>query len=354
MGKVTKPILLDETGQEIVKTLRAQNAILSGIIRQSAGSLVSWKDVQSLVRQGLAKEVFQIGDQFTVAWRDVATGKTYDVPLDVVSFGDAQLEGGSVVPAMFLQWHYTLPFAIPFDAIEGTIATGTFSNEYFYYRMDGSNVSWLEAGVDYNVGDVIPSDAVYYANEMFAGDGQILKSGYNRWSHSAIRQFLNSSAQQGAWWTAQHYGDLAPAVVSDKAGFLTGFDDEFLSVIGPVAVHTLVSKAAGDGSDETFDTFFLPSSEQVNFTPSGTVGAEDGYFEYWRKATNADGFNNPAVANEYYKVYDVETKNIARAALLRSASLVSTGTIYSISVTGTRGSGACSGSRYVAPVCAIY
>ena len=44
MSQVTKPILLDETGQEIAGALRPQNALLSAMARGSVNALASsWK-----------------------------------------------------------------------------------------------------------------------------------------------------------------------------------------------------------------------------------------------------------------------------------------------------------------------
>ena len=137
MSTVKKPILLDETGKEIVAHMRTQNALLSAIARESINALTSWKDIQAIVRQGLAPEIFLIGDQFIVPWKDVEADKSYDVPLDIVHFGNVELKDGEVVPAMFLQWHYTTPFGVQFDVPEKEVAEGVFSADYSYYVADG-------------------------------------------------------------------------------------------------------------------------------------------------------------------------------------------------------------------------
>lgn len=54
-----------------------------------------------------------------------------------------------------------------------------------------------------------------------------------------MRQWLNSKAGVNAWWAAQHKGDVKPAELATKAGFLTGFDDDFLSCLTPIKIVTI-------------------------------------------------------------------------------------------------------------------
>lgn len=43
---------------------------------------------------------------------------------------------------------------------------------------------------------------------------------------SALRQWLNSDAGAGQWWTPQHDFDMPPAETKTKAGGLTGYENE--------------------------------------------------------------------------------------------------------------------------------
>ena len=316
MSTVKKPILLDETGKEMVSAMRTQNALLGAIARESINALTSWKDIQALVRQGLAKEIFHIGDQFIVPWKDIEADKTYDVPLDIVHFGDVELQDGEIVPAMFLQWHYTLPFSLQFDAPESTASA---------VKDPTDNVS---------------------------------KYGYNRWSHSAVRQFLNSKAGKDAWWTPKHSGDAKPDKLSTKAGFMTGFEDDFLSVIGPIKVTTALNTITDENfgnTEDTYDTFFLPSLEQMYAKPQ-LAGAEGDYFEYWKRATNRTSPNtwHEGGRNPGYITYDIETKKTPQSLRLRSAyrnSSYDTWYVYSDGL--INGLYASSNCRCI-PVCAVH
>ena len=330
MSQVTKPILLDETGKEIAGALRQQNALLSAMARGSVNALASsWKDIHNIVREGLAAEIFHVGDQLIVPWKDVAADKTYEVPLDIVHFGNVTLKNGSVVPAMFLQWHYCTPFGVQFDHQENEQASeSSFLSDYFYYEAytDGegkTRYKLLVEGTDYAVGDSIPNSKVYYHSSIKDSTGYIVNYGYNRWSHSALRQFLNSAKGVNEWWTAQHLGDVAPDQLATKAGFMSGFDEEFLSCLKPIKVTTALNTVTDTeigATEDTYDTFFLPSLEQIYAKPQ-LAGVEGEPFEYWRLAvgkTEPNGWYDSNI-NPAYITYALDAKTSAQNVRLRSA-----------------------------------
>jgi len=359
MSTVKKPILLDETGKEIVSALRTNNAMLSAIARESISKLSSWKDIQALVRQGLAKEIFHIGDQFIIPWKDTAADKSYDVPLDVVHFGDVTLKDGSVVPAMFLQWHYTTPFGVQFDHPEDEVADGVFSTDYSYYikNTDGS-FKLLTVDTDYSIGSAIPTDKTYYRSAIKDTTGNICRYGYNRWSHSAMRQFLNSDKGVNAWWVAQHNGDVAPNELATKAGFMTGFEEDFLSCLSPIKVTTALNTVTDSDigmTEDTYDTFFLPSLEQMYAKPQ-LAGVEGNYFEYWKRATGATKPNEwyEAGKNPGYITYGVDAKTSPRYVRLRSANRYDSSNTWTVTSTGDVSLGGADYASRCAPVCAVY
>lgn len=364
MSQVTKPIMLDETGKGIVNALNKQNALIEAMARNSIAALPQdLKSIRDIVRDGLAEHIFHIGDQLIIKWKDVETNTEYEVPHDIVHFGNVTLKDGSVVPGMFLQWHYCSPFGVQFDHQENEKATeGTYLSDYFYYQQytasDGNTrYKLLVAGTDYTVGESIPSGPDLYHSAIKDPTGYIVNYGYNRWSHSAIRQYLNSAAAKNAWWTAQHAGDVAPNELATKAGFLTGYSEEFLSCIRPVkvttALNTVTDSAVGT-SEDTYDTFFLPSLEQIYGNPQA-AGVEGEYFEYWKQAL---GITSPAswhpTIYEAYKTYAINGKTSAQYVRLRSAFR---GSSYSAWFQGAGGylsyyDGALRAHRF-APVCVI-
>ena len=203
-------IMTEGTLRKILEKIQLQNAYLAAIAGADPGTVTidGWESVSEIVRAGLAPKIFVPGDQFVCKWTDKATGTLYDWVWDVVHMGDVTLENGEVVPGMYLQAHYLTPFGIQFDHEENEKATEpNFLADYSYYTKNPDGSFKLETVV---VGNPIPQETEYFHSAIKDSTGNICRYGYNRWSHSAIRQWLNSSAEKGKWWTAQHLGDVAP------------------------------------------------------------------------------------------------------------------------------------------------
>lgn len=335
----------DDTLKDIAVSLRT----LAGL---NVSDIVDIRQVKAIVQAKKEKEVFQVGDQLCVPWTDVVTGITYNAVMDIVHFGNAELKGGETVNAMYLQWHYTTPFVIQFDAPEAEKATeSTFLEKYNYYTKNSNGSFKLETVV---TGSQIPSDKTYYHNEIKDSTGDICRYGYNRWSHSAIRQWLNSDKAKGEWWSAQHLGDVAPGQATTKAGFLTGFNDDFLSCLTPVKVVTTtnaVSEPDKSVQDITYDKMFLPSMEQMYCAPE--ANGEGEYFEYWKKAT---GRSSPCAQFGTYPeliMYDIANHKAARSTCVRSVRRGNTFYVWKLSSSGAVNSLHVYNNMNYAPVCAI-
>lgn len=364
MSQVTKPMMLDETGKRIADSLELNNALLSAMAKGDVdANITDLGYIHDIVRKGLAPKLFNIGDQIIIPWKDVAADVSYDVPLNVVHFGNVTLKDGTVVPGMYLQWHYCSPFTVQFDAPENEVATeGIFGSDYSYYQAYTNNkgetaYKLLVESTDYAVGDAIPTNDTYYHSAIKDTAGNIVRYGYNRWSHSAIRQFLNSKKGVNEWWEAQHLGDMPPAELATKAGFMTGFGEDFLSIIKPIkvttALNTITDKDLGD-TEDTYDTFFLPSLEQMYAKPQ-LAGAEGEFFEYWKSAT---GLTTPASyyeasRNPGYIHYAIDAKTSAQTVRLRSANCTNSCGTWIVNTTGYLGNGGAYSANRFAPVCVI-
>ena len=99
--------------------------------------------------------------------------------------------------------------------------------------------------------------------------------GNNRYAHSAIRQWLNSSANAGSWWTSQHTYDATPDYATTKDGFMKGFDPYFLDVIGKTSIIVAKNTVTDGGGSETLsdEYFYLMSKQEVG------LGAENNIAE---------------------------------------------------------------------------
>lgn len=346
-------IMKESTLQNISDELQMQNALLAAIANAEPGSIKieSFKMIQELVQAGLAKKIFAIGDQVICSWTDKAANETYDWVWDIVHMSDVTLENGEVVPGMYLKSHYTTPFGIQFDHEENEKATeSTFSADYSYYTKNPDGSYKLEEVV---VGQTIPSDKEYFHSAIKDTTGNICRYGYNRWSHSAIRQWLNSDKDKGAWWTSQHLGDVAPNELNTKAGFLSGFEQDFLSVIKKVKIRTqlngMTDKSIGT-DEETVDLMFLPSKEQLyGSTESGIYNDEA--FAYYKKTTGFDKPKNDECEARIH--YRIDAKSSAQYMRLRSPSRGGSYGTWFAYPTGSLNNGNAYGTYVCSPVCVI-
>ena len=346
-------IMKESTLQNISDELQMQNALLAAIANAEPGSIKieSFKMIQELVQAGLAKKIFAIGDQIICSWTDKAANETYDWVWDIVHMSDVTLENGEVVPGMYLKSHYTTPFGIQFDHEENEKATeSTFSADYSYYTKNPDRSYKLEEVV---VGQTIPSDKEYFHSAIKDTIGNICRYGYNRWSHSAIRQWLNSDKDKGAWWTSQHLGDVAPNELNTKAGFLSGFEQDFLSVIKKVKIRTqlngITDKSIGT-DEETVDLMFLPSKEQLyGSTESGIYNDEA--FAYYKKTTGFDKPKNDECEARIH--YRIDAKSSAQYMRLRSPFRGYSCYAWIASPTGSLSSSNASIAYVCSPVCVI-
>ena len=373
---ITKPILLDETGQKMVDALNQQNAYLQLLTGDKIASLTTdLKAVQRIVRAGNAADVFNIGDQINIPWKDVAGNQDYVMPFDIVHFGDVELKDGSTVPGLWLQSHYATPFDIQFENAEAfycvkeELPAGTYyltltsdwgnnakngkSYQFtltkpvpaggqlrgFVRMPDVAPSSWtvsshkdnktveaietvkvIEGTDGTKLGDMPYSSAPNASATYPLNNMQRTAYGNNRWMNSAYEQWLNSKAAAGAWWTPRDEYDVPPADLKTRPGFMSGFTDDVLSVLQPIKVSTAKNATAYDGSmDETYDTFFLPSLEQM-YTQKQVAGEGD-YWEYWKHALGKSSPNGwyDSNKNDGYKTYAINAKTSPQSVRLRSA-----------------------------------
>ena len=407
MSKVKKPVILDDTGKEIVDVLHRQNLLLDVLANAAIESASSLKEIHNIVRSGNAAKVFNIGDQIIVPWTDKAANRTYQVPLDVVAFGNVDVMHASSIPAMFLQWHYCTPFGVQFDAKEAMyavpaegLAIGTYHfnvptawskilvGDYQFTttqaHTEGQQFVLRSAYVDIEGGltngyidvyangqstEVIASYKITTGNAgtdlgafKAAGDTnlwsmQCANYGYNRWSKSGIRQWLNSAAGIDAWWTQQGVYDRAPSELKTKHGFMSGFEDDFLEILQPIKVTTALNTVTDTGIEEdnledTFDTFFLPALVNENINPQ--LAGEGSTFDYWKKVSQS---STPLAQYGTYpqmRTYGIDNINTPQNVRLRSAIRGNAHHTWLVTSSGyvSNGYGATYSHR-CAPVCAV-
>ena len=376
MSKVTKPVVLDETAKQVVAQIQLQNEILTSLASGINYKPTSIKDVLNVVRAGQASKVFQVGDQIIVPWTDITNGQKYEVPLDITSFGTSTLQDGEELPSMTVQWHYATPFGVQFNqyqaffyATEG-LAAGTY---YIEIGTTWGDKGYCVAGKKYQftltkpvpaggqlagfrgAPDQAPSTwKVYSYNNKtavdaietvsvtegssgtslgvlrFGGDGKLnclqrVAYGYNRWSQSAMRQWLNSEKGVGEWWTPQNDFDRCPDQLTAKAGFLTGFDADFLEVLRPTKVVTVLntitdatSSNSVDPLETTYDKIYLPALEQMSIEPQ--LAGEGTTWDYWKRASSMTTKMKQYQTYPQIRTFAIENHTSPQYVRLRSAN----------------------------------
>lgn len=139
--------------------------------------------------------------------------------------------------------------------------------------------------------------------------------GNNRYLYSNIRQWLNSAAAAGAWYTAQHSADAPPtdANVWDgyndydaQAGFQNDFSANFRNALLSTSLTVVKASVDGGGTETVADKVFLLSATEVGL-------ADEGYAEGSKLALFSDNTSRQAyptalcVSNSEYTYANLRT-----------------------------------------------
>ena len=409
MGKLFK----DETGNKILDSINVQNGLLAQLVRHSAVSEdISWAEVRGIVQSGQADKAFSVGDQLITKLTD--GGTVYDCPWDVMGFGTAKNRSGETIPVMYLQMHYTLPFATSYDAREafyvageGGLAAGTYNIKLgwsqgtmvkdksyqftltealgkgnqllgFIGGWDSAASGWkvavfesasatkpkatlsvMEGSGGANLGTVMqgPNGSLWSFHATAYGN--------NDWEDSNLRQWLNSGA--ASWYSPTHEHDHIPCAdacygpYDAKPGFVSMLPDDFVAAVAEIEVDTARNYVSYGGTSssptvsKTFDRFFLPSLEQhwIACNEASVNGVEGEPWEYWKRARGASSKAPLWQVCKPYVQYALNGKTSPQYSWVRSAYRGDACSPFIVIAGGTVGtSPACRGFR-AAAACAI-
>ena len=317
-------IITDATLKHIAEELETQNALIGAIAGKDPGSMIveSWEDVQQIVASGVADKIFAIGEQLITKYN--YAGTEYECPFDVVGFGTAIVkdDNGNEVekPAMYLQQHYATIESLQYDAPEPNNTL----------NPDGS----------------VNTDVATY--------------GYNRYSESGIRAWLNSAKNAGEWFgsvferngeeVARRTADVAPTQHGSYKGYIAGFDEDFLNVIKPIKVTTATNTITDGGAvDYTWDRFFLPSLVEMHINPQSAVEGTE--FEYYKQMQSTPFAQYGTY--EVLKKYALNAQANAQYCWLRSAYRGYSRNAWFVASSGYVGSSSAYDAYRCAPACAI-
>lgn len=311
----------------------------------------SWTSVQQAMRLGLAPKAFPDGTQFqaphavygNVVWevvarnaekkpgdptaptmtllmRDVIYTRQFDAVnslcycadgLPAGTYNFSLLAGYDVDYGGGKTYQFTLTNPVPaggvlvfpwsYNVQASTVKVSSYPTRVSTVAIESVSVSEGSGGTSLGTADGLTPNMNHTHR---------IRYGSNNWAESAARQWLNSDKVANAWWEPQTIFDRPPAY-ANAAGFLGGFGEDFLAVLGKPAITTArntVFEVGGTtgGSYTTADTFFLASMKNVGFGQNNSLD-EGVLWDAYDGAQNADRIK-----------YDIASAATARHWWLRS------------------------------------
>lgn len=346
-----------------------------------------WATVAGIVRSGLGANAYPVGTQFIAphtVYGDVvfvvmghdhhadATGQHAHTMTLAVRDGIPGIEADATEALYYAEeglaagtYHFTLPQnydvahgggktlqftlsqAVPADGIimfpwanntESTdIKVSTYASRADTTAIE-SNIAVSEGsgGIDLGTAD---------GTGVNINNVRRVRAGSNNWAESADRQWINSAAAAGEWWTPQTCFDRIPAYASD-AGFLAGFDAEFLDVLGEVdnvTARNTVYEYGGTtgGSYVTRDKMFNLSMAEVGLGANNNI-SEGTLLPYYTDATDAKRVK-----------YNIVSSTTTIRWWLRSPYTNNPCDAYAVTTAGALNSYNANAARGLAPACII-
>ena len=221
-----------------------QNVYNNNIENRFETSSLNWNTIHDVIQNGQAQSVLSIGDVLTT------NHETYgEIQWQVVAFDQAETVDTSIQHSVTLLSLNCLGTRI-FDSSEDSGA---------------------------------PNDRNQF--------------GYNKWSESNIRQWLNSNGSANNWFVPQNEYDLCS--YSNIDGFMKGFtDSSFLNCLTTTKNTTALNNVdAGGGSEITEDTFFLPSIKEINGSNNNNIAEGVYWSETFPDQNSRIKYNNNSASN---------------------------------------------------------
>ena len=351
-------------------------------------------------------DYYHAGDQLIINYTYNDT--EYECPMNVVDHHDSTYsDNGTDVTkkALWLEWQYSTPLDTAFDPAEAMctvssngLAAGTYyftsgstvyqftltdaltEGQQLRYNEDknliyiyadnktastgnvtlsvvteptGTNLGTL-GGTDYD--SAIASSFLQDDNNHILNVNARILYGYNRWSQSYIRQYLNSSGT--GWWTSQNIFDRAPTNVDSIVGFLSGLPADLVAKLKPTKLWIPKNTSDGGGFDIVYDKIFTHSKKQMCWASDGE-DSNTYQWEYYRNLANSivgtgNNFQNSQTYPGLIR-YAVNAKTTAKNIWTTSASRGYTYTVWRVISSGyCHYSYANTSSYRVLPACVLY
>lgn len=158
--------------------------------------------------------------------------------------------------------------------------SSTFLGEPVIWKIADINHEGYPSNSVTLITDKVVALRAFDAKEPNNSDSSRQSYGNSRYSVSNVRQWLNSDANAGQWYVAQHSADQAPDsdttldgnAYADDTGFLNGFSDNFKnSLLDTTLVVALNTVTDGGGSETVVDKMFLASNTEVGLANENNI-----------------------------------------------------------------------------------
>ena len=343
----------------------------NGVISATTYDVTSWRGIRDIVRQGQAARFFQVGDLLEcekngskIQW--VVLGIDQDTPADSQFTHSLTLGAVDVYTEMQFDNKEAI-FAFP----EG-LAAGTY---HFTISVQPWVAGDVGKTVQFTIANAIPENGVIVLNNAYnatmigstlsvyasnvattaaetasiseGSDGTDLGSvgnaisgntnsiqraylGSNKYSESAIRQWLNSDKAAGNVWTPQTKWDRPPSWATTTDGFLRGIDPDFAAVLGTCNKRTALNTISdGGGYMDSTERVFLLSRTEVYGGLNNNV-SENAPYDYFKNYSDLSSAGTGADSNRTkYR------NNVAKYWWLRSPYTGYAYSPYNVSPSGT-------------------
>lgn len=362
----------------------------------------SLEGFRALLKAGIADKLLPVGSQLFEEWyKDANTH--FKAPWDIAHYGS---------DGAFLNWHFCTPDGVQFDAPEaiyyagaGGIAAGTYHIPIGTAYGDG----WkTDKSIQFTLANALVEDDQIFidcgtnnANDPTAGrsvkvfakgsttakestttsngtggtslgtigatnahktEGQLnaisrVVYGSGRWKESAIRQWLNSTAAAGAWWTPQNPWDRPPSQHTSMRGFLAGYPAEFVNSINTVNVVTALNTMEGfsETTETTQDKIFLPSLQEMYINPqlANVEGVDWDYNKALAEEAGLTGKFQQYQTYEILKKFQINSQTSSAYVWLRSCNRSLASFAWFVSTSGAVSSHYAANGLRACPACLI-
>lgn len=366
-----------------------------------------WNVLKQILNEGKGQTLLPVGYQITDEWIPSAGGTPLNSVWDVVNYD----ESGNVE----LNWHYTFPDGMPFDAPEaiyyapsGGLAAGQYyitisvnygngwvagqhinftltsamaEGDQLYIDCGTNNANNPTAGRTWNVyakgsttskqsGTTSDSDTgtelgatnttkTTLPNENINAPQRVVY-GYNRWAQSNIRQYLNATGAGGTWWTAQNPWDRPSSQAATIRGWLGGCSTDFINNIATSEIVTDLNTddatVESKTTDTTYDKIYLPCLENWYINPQ--LAGEGNEWDYYKELATQAGLPGKFQQSQTYPIlikYNLATQTAPASVWLRSCGRGSANSSWNVYASGgvTYGYGSAVGAYRGCPACKI-